>query len=101
MADFDEGDQLDNLWINCWEDDTLDQYVNDLDKNANENIQYEKEQCNQKLFQSFQNSACAVAQMFKDKTQAISPWNSFQDAAGSITVLYKGSYLIYHPHPPF
>jgi hypothetical protein len=65
MENFDEGDQLDNLWINCWEDDTLDQYVNDLDKNTNENIQYEKEQCNQKLFQSFQNSACAVAQMFK------------------------------------
>lgn len=67
MDNFDDGDQFDNLWINCWEDDALDQYENDLDKNLNENLQYEREQANQKLFQSFQNSACAVAQMFKGK----------------------------------
>jgi hypothetical protein len=66
MEGLDDGDQFDNLRINSWEDDTsLEQYVSDLDKNLNDNIQYEKEQFNQKLFQSFQNSACGVAQMFK------------------------------------
>lgn len=91
MDGFDEGDQFDNLWINCWEDDALDQYENELDRNINEHLQLERDQSSQKLFQSFQSSACAVAQMFKDKMQPITPWNSFQNAAGAITVLYKDS----------
>jgi hypothetical protein len=86
----------------------LEQYERDLDKGLNENLLNEKEQCYQRLFQSFQTSACMVAQMFKDKTstttaassaanstanppQQLSPWESFQNSAGAITVLYKGN----------
>jgi hypothetical protein len=93
----------------------LEQYERDLDKGLSENLLNEKEQCYQRLFQSFQTSACTVAQMFKDKTSTspaaappsttsasqqtsnpstttnqLTPWQSFQNSAGAITVLYKG-----------
>lgn len=95
-------DNLSNLLINSYEDDAaiLDQYELELEKNLQESLIMEKEQHNQRLFQSFQTSACAVAQMFKDKsasasTQAspsvLSSWESFQNSAGAITVLYKDS----------
>ena len=103
-------DSLSNLFINNWETDdaALEQYENEMDRTINENLLLEKEQSNQRLFQSFQTSACAVAQMFKDKTAAasaavtssnnnnnntssnMSSWQSFQNSAGAITVLYKG-----------
>lgn len=74
----------------------LDQYEHDMDKLLNDKLLVDKEQTNQRLFQSFQTSACAVAQMFKDKTtQGVSDtnmaWQSFQNSAGAITVLYKDS----------
>ena len=91
-------DNLSNLLINSYEDDAaiLDQYELDLEKNLQESLIMEKEQHNQRLFQSFQTSACAVAQMFKDKSSAqqqsvLSSWESFQNSAGAITVLYKDS----------
>jgi hypothetical protein len=94
----------------------LEQYERDLDKGLNDNLLNEKEQCYQRLFQSFQTSACTVAQMFKDKTsttttaatavppaaaansisnhpQQLTPWESFQNSAGAITVLYKGKHF--------
>ncbi len=96
-------DNLSNLLINSFEDDTavLDKYESEMDRNINENLIIEKEHANQRLFQSFQTSACAVAQMFKDKTTSqqssqqpqssvLSAWESFQNSAGAITVLYKG-----------
>lgn len=97
-------DNLSNLLIhNSFDDDTalLDKYESEMERNINENLLMEKDQSNQRLFQSFQTSACAVAQMFKDKTtanQQTSPpgaasgaWESFQNSAGAITVLYKDS----------
>lgn len=102
--------QLDmsNLLINSWETDeaALEQYESEMDRTLNDNLLIEKEQSTQRLFQSFQTSACAVAQMFKDKTassaqlatsntntssSALSSWQSFQNSAGAITVLYKDS----------
>ena len=85
-------DNLSNLLINSYEEDAaaLDQYESEMEQNLNENLVLEKEQSNQRLFQSFQTSACAVAQMFKDKTTQLSSWESFQNSAGAITVLYKG-----------
>lgn len=90
-------DSLSNLLINSYEDDAaaLDQYESELEQNLQENLLIEKEQSIQRLFQSFQTSACNVAQMFKDKstsqTSVTSSWESFQNAAGAITVLYKDS----------
>ena len=92
-------DGFSNLWLNGGDEETaaLDQYESEMDRTINDNLLSEKEQSNQKLFQSFQTSACAVAQMFKDSTQTlsqntpqVSSWQSFQNAAGAITVLYKG-----------
>jgi len=92
-------DSLSNLLINSYEDDAaaLDQYESELEQNLQENLLIEKEQSIQRLFQSFQTSACNVAQMFKDKSSSsqtasvTSSWESFQNAAGAITVLYKDS----------
>lgn len=86
-------DSLSNLLINSYEDDAaaLDQYESEIEQNLQENLIMEKEQSNQRLFQSFQTSACAVAQMFKDKGSVMSSWESFQNSAGAITVLYKDS----------
>ena len=94
---------------NLYDEDNviLEQYERDLDKGLNDNLFNEKDQCYQRLFQSFQTSACTVAQMFKDKasspnaneavalqqattTPQLTPWQSFQNSAGAITVLYKG-----------
>jgi hypothetical protein len=98
-------DSLSNLFINNWEteDAALEQYESEMDNTINDNLLNEKEQSNQRLFQSFQTSACAVAQMFKEKSApSLSPnsssngnstsfsWQSFQNSAGAITVLYKG-----------
>ena len=100
-------DSLSNLFINNWEteDAALEQYESEMDNTINDNLLNEKEQSNQRLFQSFQTSACAVAQMFKEKSApCLSPtsssngnitslsWQSFQNSAGAITVLYKGIY---------
>jgi hypothetical protein len=101
----------------------LDKYEYDMSKVIQENYLSDKEQASQKLFQSFQTSACAVTQMFKDNTAAtttttttptntastvsgednttsnnkpkaqspqLTQWQSFQNSAGAITVLYKG-----------
>lgn len=92
-------DNLSNLLINSWETDdaALEQYESEMDRTLNDNLLNEKEQSNQRLFQSFQTSACAVAQMFKDKQSSVqqspqlSSWQSFQNSAGAITVLYKDS----------
>jgi hypothetical protein len=82
-----------------------------MDSMLNENyLQNEKEQKTQRLFQSFQTSACTVAQLFKEKsinqqiiaqphqlqnastsTNKTNQWQLFQNAASSITVLYKDS----------
>lgn len=90
-------DNLSNLLINSYEDDSaaLDAYELELERNLQDNLLLDKERHNQRLFQSFQKSACNVAQMFKDKPKqgqnAMSSWESFQNAAGAITVLYKES----------
>ena len=92
----DQLDNLSNLLINgSWEDEALDQYENETEKTINEHLLVERDQSTQKLFQSFQTSACAVAQMFKDKTMPPqTPWQSFQNSAGAITVLYKGESIL-------
>lgn len=82
-------DLADSLWIttNSQSEELLDEYERELERTC-EHSAADKDQCEKKLFQSFQQSACAVAQMFKEKSQA-NAWNSFQNAAGAITVLYK------------
>lgn len=103
----DQLDNLSNLIINTSsgggggmataETALIEQFEYDMDKALSENLANEREQMNQRLFQSFQTSACTVAQMFKDKSTSLpqqqsqlSSWQSFQNAAGAITVLYKG-----------
>ncbi|XP_051941159.1 HUWE1-associated protein modifying stress responses [Hippocampus zosterae] len=53
----------------------------------------ETEQNQQKLWHLFQNSATAVAQLYKDREcqqQGLSLWVPFQNAATAVTNMYKG-----------
>lgn len=99
MSDAAADDLADSLWITAaaapgsqHSDELLDEYERELERTCEQSA-VDKEHCEQKLFHSFQQSACAVAQMFKDKSHAppasLNSWNSFQNAAGAITVLYK------------
>jgi len=120
----DQLESMSNLIINNPQDsfdpDTalLDKYEYDVDNMLNENyLQSEKEHRTQRLFQSFQTSACAVAQLFKEKsinheltsqsqqlqnpntsTNKSNQWQLFQNAASSITVLYKDSLEVCKTH---
>ncbi|XP_015245008.1 PREDICTED: UPF0472 protein C16orf72 homolog [Cyprinodon variegatus] len=75
-------------WFSKWERQCLAEAEQD---NPNEE---EREQSQQKMWHLFQNSATAVAQLYKDRVcqqQGLSLWVPFQNAATTVTNLYKES----------
>lgn len=75
-------------WFSKWERQCLAEAEQDV---PNEE---ETEQSQQKLWHLFQNSATAVAQLYKDRVcqqQGLSLWVPFQNAATAVTNLYKES----------
>jgi hypothetical protein len=92
----------------------FDSYLDQYESNLLEHTLLEKKQLDSetgmnKLFQSFQTAACAVAQMFKEisttsnttnnstesnkqNSKQMSNWQTFQNAAGAVTLLYKRNY---------
>ncbi|RWS30659.1 hypothetical protein B4U80_05077 [Leptotrombidium deliense] len=70
-----------------WEEEC----VHSIDNNDDIDLQIEREKdlCSQKLWHSFQNAACCVAQLYKDRENGVSLWIPFQNSASSITSLYK------------
>lgn len=55
-----------------------------------ERIDSEQRLRNQQLWASFQNAACCITKLYKDRTQPnVSPWVPFQNAASNLTTLYK------------
>ncbi|TDH15757.1 hypothetical protein EPR50_G00013100 [Perca flavescens] len=75
-------------WFSKWERQCLAEAERD-DPNEEET-----EQSQQKLWHLFQNSATAVAQLYKDRVcqqQGLSLWVPFQNAATAVTNLYKES----------
>ncbi|KAM6972356.1 HUWE1-associated protein modifying stress responses [Aplochiton taeniatus] len=75
-------------WFNKWERQCL------AEAEQEEPSEEETEQGQQQLWHLFQNSATAVAQLYKDRVcqqQGLSLWVPFQNAATAVTNLYKES----------
>ncbi|KAL1778725.1 hypothetical protein HispidOSU_005251 [Sigmodon hispidus] len=86
-------------WFSKWERQCLaeaeqdEQLSPELQEEAAAAAQPEHKQ--QKLWHLFQNSATAVAQLYKDRVcqqPGLSLWVPFQNAATAVTNLYKGTY---------
>ncbi|XP_002740426.1 HUWE1-associated protein modifying stress responses-like [Saccoglossus kowalevskii] len=86
-----QDDSVGDLWVSNWEQQCLEQLENEA--NYDERLLADREDSTQKLWLSFQNSATAVAQLYKDRAscQHCTPavWISFQNAATAVTQLYK------------
>ncbi|XP_043527670.1 UPF0472 protein C16orf72 homolog [Frieseomelitta varia] len=82
-------DPLMDLWYSNWEQ----QCVEALETEPNYEMQLhnEKELYSQQMWTSFQTTASAIAQLYKDRTHGVSVWVPFQTAAGTVTSLYKDS----------
>lgn len=77
-------DDLDDLQASEFVTDTEDQ------DSLDERIDSEQRLRNQHLWASFQNAACCITKLYKDRAQPnISPWVPFQNAASNLTTLYK------------
>lgn len=77
-------DDLDDLQASEFVTDTEDQ------DSLDERIESEQRLRNQQLWASFQNAACCITKLYKDRAQSnISPWVPFQNAASNLTTLYK------------
>ncbi|KAM9304848.1 HUWE1-associated protein modifying stress responses 1 [Gastrophryne carolinensis] len=75
-------------WFSKWERQCL------AEAEQEEPLEEEAEQSQQNIWHLFQNSATAVAQLYKDRVcqqQGMSLWASFQNAATAVTNLYKES----------
>jgi hypothetical protein len=73
-----------------------EQYILEADEEeagVEAQIQREKDLASQKLWCAFQDSATAVAHLFRDCQQqaGLAAWVPFQDSASAVTQLYKGS----------
>lgn len=77
-------DDLDDLQESEFVTDTDDQ------DSLDEKIESEQRLRNHQLWASFQNAACCITELYKDRAQPnISPWIPFQNAASNLTSLYK------------
>ncbi|XP_041960395.1 UPF0472 protein C16orf72 homolog [Alosa sapidissima] len=75
-------------WFSKWERQCLAEAEQD------EPDEEDGEESQQKLWHLFQNSATAVAQLYKDRVcqqQSLALWGPFQNAATAVTNLYKES----------
>ncbi|XP_051994358.1 HUWE1-associated protein modifying stress responses-like [Xyrauchen texanus] len=75
-------------WFSKWERQCL------AEAEREEPSEEEVDQNQDKLWHLFQNSATAVAQLYKDRVchqQGLSVWSPFQNAATAVTNLYKES----------
>ncbi|XP_028842428.1 UPF0472 protein C16orf72 homolog isoform X2 [Denticeps clupeoides] len=80
-------------WFSKWERQCL------AEAEQGEPTEEEADQNQEKLWHLFQNSATAVAQLYKDRVchqQGLSLWVPFQNAATAVTNLYKESVDAHH-----
>lgn len=82
-------DDLEDLQASEFVTDNEDQ------DSLDERIESEQRLRNQQLWASFQNAACCITKLYKDRAQPnttptiCSPWIPFQNAASNLTTLYK------------
>ena len=69
MSDGLEKDQdpLESNWLTNWEEKSIDEWENDTLSKMEDRIALENEMSSQKLWQSFQNSASSISQLYKGK----------------------------------
>ncbi|XP_049800873.1 telomere attrition and p53 response 1 protein [Schistocerca nitens] len=84
-----EDDPLLDMFITNWEEQCIQHVESEPDYEGQ--LQREREQTHQKLWVTFQNSATAIAQLYRERQQGLSLWIPFQTAAGTVTNLYKDS----------
>lgn len=69
------------------------EYLSDNDDDQDsldDQIELEQRRCNAQLWTSFQNAACCITKLYKDKAHPnVSPWIPFQSAASNLTTLYR------------
>ncbi|XP_074601024.1 HUWE1-associated protein modifying stress responses [Brevipalpus obovatus] len=92
--DYEQCDQVpslnslsESLYNHHWEEES----VHSIDDNCDfeKQLNQEKDTLSRKLWLSFQNAACSVAQLYKDRESGVSFWVPFQNAATDVTSLYK------------
>ncbi|XP_060827851.1 HUWE1-associated protein modifying stress responses [Bombus pascuorum] len=84
-----EEDPLMDLWYSNWEQQCVEALETEPDYETQ--LHNEKELYSQQMWTSFQTTASAIAQLYKDRMQGVSLWLPFQTAAGTVTSLYKDS----------
>lgn len=81
------GDLSPDNWLNSFEEECIEELHSET--NMEEALEKQQELAEQKLWLQFQNSATAIAQLYKDRHQGLSLWVPFQNAASNVTSLYK------------
>jgi len=84
-----DDDSIVDFWIANWEQQCVEHLESEPDYEGQ--LQSERDLAHQKVWFSFQNTATAIAQLYKDRLQGVSLWLPFQTAAGAVTSLYKDS----------
>ena len=67
MSDGLEKDQdpLESNWLTNWEEQNIDEWENETLSKVEDRIALENEMSSKKLWQSFQNSASSISQLYK------------------------------------
>nr|XP_023024560.1 UPF0472 protein C16orf72 homolog [Leptinotarsa decemlineata] len=78
-------------WLTNWEKQCVDSI--EEQPNYEQNLVAENNISNTKIWSSFQDSATAVAQLYRDRYsgEPAAIWLQFQTAAGTVTSLYRDS----------
>ncbi|CAG9856441.1 unnamed protein product [Phyllotreta striolata] len=85
------GNDGEDIWLNSWEQQCADSL--DQQPNYEQNLITESNNYQTRLWSSFQDSATAVAQLYRDRYsgEPAAIWLQFQTAAGTVTSLYRES----------
>ncbi|XP_015914057.1 HUWE1-associated protein modifying stress responses [Parasteatoda tepidariorum] len=75
------------LGLSSWEQQCVDEHEKTSDIDIE--LQNAKDVAVQKLWFLFQNAATSITQLYKDRQNGVSLWVPFQTAASSVTSLYK------------
>ncbi|XP_066153248.1 HUWE1-associated protein modifying stress responses [Euwallacea fornicatus] len=85
------GEDDNECWLSNWEQQCSDAIETQPD--YDQNLAQENELFQRKVWTSFQDSATAIAQLYRDRFtgEPGTIWVQFQTAAGTVTTLYKES----------
>ncbi|CAH1956767.1 unnamed protein product [Acanthoscelides obtectus] len=83
------GEGGDENWLNSWEQQCSD--AMDEQPNYEQSLITECSNSQTKIWSSFQESATAVAQLYRDRDMGDpgAIWSQFQTAAGTLTSIYR------------